>query len=747
MNFKNLKTKADLLANLLFKRTKKVILTKGSESNKKAVIALMGDLAELGYQLDQNTLDVAKTLTNRELRELHSFLTVELSRDLGAYVDFVPLFLKFPDDIPSHEEYFHKRMVGFYKTFIYDNFSLEKAKTLSCGCVVSSLFDYELFGACPVCQFQSDELIVNEYNRNELKEPIVLKNIGLGSLNEAETLLKNILNSKVSFSSESKTQVKEIITFLKNDVIGYLPTTGFLNKENLATVYSLLFDHTTIDLNQFNLKFTATDILRIAVAFSNGDVSLKNKTKFSLNNRQRKFILSSLEKIGTQAKKEDMLRYSTEWIFLGKYLHVGSMFNKYPSTVNAFKALRNNPQTIVTYKRKIHKTVLNVLQTKKVSESDLSLFKQRPGEFARILDLLLRETHDEQILVEFEKEINKIATPLLIKLAKYIGTRTESSEFRTFIPKGNIANMYYLEKDNRKPISKDLAGKAEKLINSEVKRRFSKKEALSKVFIDPKLKSLLVPFSQRSTTKTLNTIERGSKIKLLDSTQTLRMFLYWHENAKSGRLDVDLSAVGYSSNWEMIDHLSFRNIKGKQISGVHSGDIQSAPHGASEFVDINLKKTLNNDIRYIVMNVHCFSGPMFSNFECFAGFMERQVSTIGKIYEPKTVQNKFDLSSNSKTNIPLIIDLVNREVIWADISLDDANHRNVVSDNKIISQIGKMTLQLDKNNVNLFELFSLHAQARGAVIHTEKKENEKYDYEFGLDQAKNIADILSNWIS
>ncbi len=49
--------------------------------------------------------------------------------------------------------------------------------------------------------------------------------------------------------------------------------------------------------------------------------------------------------------------------------------------------------------------------------------------------------------------------------------------------------------------------------------------------------------------------------------------------------------------------------------------------------------------------------------------MVRQYADSGEIYEPGTVENKIDITSNTRVCIPLMIDLEERAVIWTDLAL------------------------------------------------------------------------------
>ena len=111
-----------------------------------------------------------------------------------------------------------------------------------------------------------------------------------------------------------------------------------------------------------------------------------------------------------------------------------------------------------------------------------------------------------------------------------------------------------------------------------------------------------------------------------------------------------------------------RKVNLKESFAVHSGDITSAPQGASEFIDIDISKALSLGIRYVMMSINSYTQQNYCDLPiCFAGFMMREDAQQGQIYEPTTVQHKFDVTSKSSFTIPLIIDLEKREVIWTDL--------------------------------------------------------------------------------
>ncbi len=142
------------------------------------------------------------------------------------------------------------------------------------------------------------------------------------------------------------------------------------------------------------------------------------------------------------------------------------------------------------------------------------------------------------------------------------------------------------------------------------------------------------------------------------------------------------------------------------------------------------------------MSVNCFTRQKFGDLpECSAGWMIRQKPNSGEIFEPKTVQNRLDVASPTTAVIPMILDLEERKVIWADVSMKiNARQPNNVHHNlSTIGLFGKAFSELKKPN--LYDLFALHVEARGELV-----THGKADRTFGLEDALNIEGIMAEFM-
>jgi hypothetical protein len=501
-------------------------------------------------------------------------------------------------------------------------------------------------------------------------------------------------------------------------------------KENIAYICGLILKYPGMIYPMLKFVKTPTDILRLTVSFSDGDVSLAKNTKFRKFKRpERKFLLGLLEKCNTNLS-EEMVKYRGNFIRLGEILHPGEFKVKFPRSFKAFTDLREEKR-IETFNTRVEESIIN----RDIAKS-IKLLSTRPGDFARRLDHLFRINDNKpavrnRISKEFFKVADKVSIPVMLQIYQHFKNRI--TENRIIFPKGQLAKVRVLE-NNLSKLTGNFSESFSHDIRNIIVSKLSSLEPLGKVFIDEKLSNYIIPFNQRSAQKAMKTIVRGSKIDLDGDYETIRFFIWWknQESEKStqkiglygsygrpGRVDIDLSCQILDENFLRTSDIAYYDLRGD--AGHHSGDITDAPNGASEFIDINLRKVLESGSRYVVMSVNSFTQQLFKDVpECFAGWMGRSRPNSGEIYEPKTVKNKFDLTAETTICLPLIIDALERKVIWMDLGLKQAPVWNNVFRNKNnISLTCKAMVNI--NRATLYDLFTMHRDARGKICDNKEK--------------------------
>lgn len=325
------------------------------------------------------------------------------------------------------------------------------------------------------------------------------------------------------------------------------------------------------------------------------------------------------------------------------------------------------------------------------------------------------------LLRAFTAVVDKVSTPVLLQVHshfKNIGVKMEKNS-REIMPKGGLSGIF-LQTGKSARFDEKACEKVVQVIEAALIARFSKLPALGAVYVDPYLQKQNVPFAQRSASKTLRTVARGSRFPVDTSTNILRMFLWWKDanNTETDSYgygtDIDLGVRLLDKDYKALADCSYWNLK--DMGMTHSGDIRSAPEGACEFIDVDLTK-INKDAAYICININSYSGEPYCDLpECFGGWMARSGDAQeGKIFDARTVKDKVDLASASTSIIPMIFDVKNKEMIWVDTNFGNkALFSNAVNKSDSISMISKSWNEIIKPN--LYDLFVLHAKARGTLV-------------------------------
>jgi hypothetical protein len=636
------------------------------------IASMLKNLEALGFTFSKPLIQACQALSMEQLTTLYQELIVALRKAKGTHQLHKPMYPNFPDQV------------------------MEMSK---CELYINAIIHYLTDG----------KLLPRTEHKERLPllDEVELQVIDLGAQEEFERLFGQIASSNISLSEQDKEDLVWFVQAYGSDIARLLPD-AVPQKENMAFVAGLLVEHTD-HAQEFVGKFcrTATDVLRLAVAMSSGDVSLATATRFrSFKRCERDLFLGLLNCHANLV--EDMLRWKGRWIRLGERLHPGEYSKKYPQATEAFRILRNDIP-VVTFNSQVETAL-----AKKDAKEAVERLITRAGDFARRLDHLLRldASAQDAVVTAFGEVASKVSTPVLLQVRQHFKARNGSAPLRVFFPKGNLAKAYAVTKVLPE-LSASVCERMAVICEEALIARFRVLPPLGKVYVDEALARYIVPFSQRSASKSLRTIARGSKLPLPKDCKVLRFFVWWKNGI--ARTDIDLSATMFDAEFNYKDIVSYYNLKG--YGGCHSGDIVDAPKGASEFIDLTLEKVREQSIRYIVMTLTSYTQQSYCDLpECFAGWMARTKPKSGEIYEPKTVQDRLDITADTRIAIPLIIDVVAGEVIWCDMAL----RRHPRYQNNVHENMNGIYLTLQAltnlNKPNLYELFVFHARARGEQI-------------------------------
>jgi hypothetical protein len=336
---------------------------------------------------------------------------------------------------------------------------------------------------------------------------------------------------------------------------------------------------------------------------------------------------------------------------------------------------------------------------------------------------------------------DKVSTPVLLQAMEHLSHR-ENINLRMFFPKGAKARAKAIP--NTLPsIPKAECVTVVSAMRQVLKQRFSAMEPLGKVYVDPRLVGYNLPFSQRSASAGgLKTIVRGSRIPIDSSATVIRLFLHW-KNYQNHRTDVDMSAALLDAGGNHVGTCAYYDRGGRGI--YHSGDIVDAPHGASEFIDININEMKRRGVRYVCMTAHVYCGANFCHIpECFVGWMEREKAGSGEVFDARAVKHKIDVTADSNIFLPAVFDVETREVVWCDLelktsvnwaSIGNAWGINVGGNNlqgsiNATSMLFRATLETSRPKV--YDLLAMHAEARGKLVDNPEEADVVFSEETGI---------------
>ncbi|MDG3007351.1 TerD family protein [Paludisphaera mucosa] len=680
------------------RRRSRVLIPDGSGTTPLEVLAtLQKNLESLGFVLAADVIERLRTSPPHRVEQFYRRLVKDLETLVGAHRPFKPFYPGFPEQVMSAS-------------------------------------DAELYFNAIVHYTTLDRPEDEAAERPALVESTPLRVLRLGDREDFRSILATLAASKVAYSPEDVADVRWFVAQFREAIRPRLPD-GFPCKENLATLAAALMRHAPglVEVVDPHVK-TATDALRVAVALSDGDVSLAEACKFGpFSRRERATLLGWVERAGNRV--EDMLRWKPRWIRLGERLHPGEYAKRFPQAADAFDVLRND---------RPHRS-FNSLVEAGLGKGDvgavLDFLHARPGELARRLDHLLRlGDAPDAVIATFARRAADVSTPVLLQVHAHFRRRDEPEPLRAFFPKGQVAKVYATEK-TLPPLPAGVADRVAEACERALLDRFAALPPLGACYVDPRLKSYLVPFARRSASKSLRTLTRGSRLPLPDCT-TLRMFVWWRNATR--RVDVDLSAAMYGRDYRYIDGVTYYNLK--NFAAHHSGDVVDAPHGAAEFIDVDMARCAEQGVRYVVMSLNSFSGQAYRDLpECFAGWMARSEPASGEVFEPRTVVDRVDLAADTTICLPAIFDLESREVVWADVALrrHPLFFNNVAGNLRGVSLLVRALTSLRKPD--LYTLFDLHARARGEQTGDADAADSVFAVDRGLtpfDQDRIAAEFL-----
>ena len=624
-----------------------------------------------------NILDVCTNHAYVAGKELIEALEKVSASDIKEYLD---LFVETLNDVNCGGYDFNKLMA--YSDYPKTELTAEDAEIYYRQFVsyitqaVDRFFDTNLHEEI----FMSGEKI--EKGEDSYDEYDTIKSVVVrpATISDAYRIVKAMIAGKTRLLPSDEDLLLEVLNNISDEEFLMVLPAKISQKTTLKMVAGLMLKR-DLSIEALGIK-NSIDALRLAHELSG------SFNKFSLKNKERKAILSIIDK----DKHAVALMFSKreEFLRLGETIHPGSYKNKYPLAYKAFQDLRNNNRS----ERTIMSQVNILLDNGDVlgAAEKLALM---PGKFAQSLEQLLSlgmtETIQNKILDCFEEVVSGVNRKQLYQTYYFFKNRSKVN--------GQTTEKYKLDRYTR-PLEycKFNNTISEKILNRAAAIAF---DGFAKSVADVEPASYFID-KDRFSNAIVDKI--ASRIKMR-ATDWLRLFVYWVG------MDVDLSACFLDENFNYKGQVSWQCLRNKsydEVFAVHSEDITYAPNGGNEYIDINRiiakKKAAEEGYRYIAIVNFVFSGPSFNCMDdAFTGVMNIQNPTIGNTFKPSAVAVKTSVKSGT-ANLAYLYDIVEDVVIPvnADVSPDGsltARGNTVARCQKEIISACKAIIGIEKFNL------------------------------------------------
>ncbi len=543
--------------------------------------------------------------------------------------------------------------------------------------------------------------------RDSMLEKLKLKVLQPAKAASLQQIFSGLLKSPSRWTGE---QLAFALFLLDEGLTWSVPEISF--KENMV-----LFVAKLIDAGKKIKIGSATDVLRLAVGLSGGDVSMTENSEFkSFSKPQRRYLLNLLDK--STNLEEDMARDKERWKRFLKGLHPNdyrvrkgkSSKPLYANVAQAYNQLYIDK--VISFSSEVENAI------KKKDRYALELLSTRPGEFVRRLNQTMN-VYGRMAVETFEQVIPKLKTVQLLKLRRYLAT-LNTRKYRTVAPQGNWTKLQVLENKTKQPKTwlKSLDVGIESALKKKLKSvgsvNLSESAALVKLQTND---AELAPYG------------RGTTFPIPDNVQFLRTASYWRVPDR-GYVWFDNGFNFFDADWKAKGTLCW-NQTNHGGAAVFSGDptnTKDSEGRACQMIDLYLEKLAAKGIRYAVWNILCFSRIKFSEAEVFAAFQWGEEAQKGKLFEASRAQFAFPVSGDTYTKYVLYVDVVERKIVYMDANLK-SNTSSAANNEGTLEKTMPAFVEYLDTLPSVHDLFSAARKSKTGTVVTYSDENVKLNGE------------------
>ncbi|MFF2780026.1 hypothetical protein ACFVU3_34620 [Streptomyces sp. NPDC058052] len=583
-------------------------------------------LRTAGFALSPELLRALSERAGATVVELARWALDAVREQVGDHVRHTSYFIDFPANVPDTQEFW----LDCVRSALAEPTARGAVEAqLSAG--VLNLLTLPAYGRY---QHTHEELLaVHEELLAAAGDRLTVLGAGGPAEEEIDALYRSLAGSVTPLGDE---HLADLAVLAEHCADGPQPA-GIPVRENRAVVNAA-----RLRVGAAPLLDTVTDVLRLACALSDGDVTLREPTRFrALSRPLRRALLSGLDAVVAAApeKLADVGRDREAWKRLGERLHPHE-YPAWPHAAEVFAVARGEMRA-----PSLDARVEALLARDDVPGAAELLAAAAPGRLFRALDRLLRTAADgagrEAVLAAAERVAPRVAGRVVLSVREHLQNRHGGPRAprRLFVNRGGTA---WVTADGRRDLPRDVQRRLLALLDGETRRRLP---ATGRLLVDPAVLDVALPLSGRASSGGFGVLPRGS-VSPVDG-ELLRFFMYWKEARRT--TDLDLSALLLDERYATVSWLSYTELT--TVEGRHSGDVTEAPDGASEFIELRLGAVRGT---FVVPHVHVFAGENFEETaESFFGYMLREAEQGGRPFEPRTVRMKSDLRGPGRVALPV----------------------------------------------------------------------------------------------
>lgn len=618
--------------------------------DRQKLITLLGNISYYGFALSQTAYDLLHRADESEVVDWWVTLEKTLKSITG-------------DD---------KNMGDFV---VYKNFPQEVLEM--------SQVDYWSRQILMYWGFPNEYFTKEEVEREVEKEKLPVKVLQPATSKSLGNIFNSLLRSQVRWTKRQWETVRELLSSAE----GSVDISAISFKENMVRLAALLIK----EGREVSVR-SATDVLRLAVGLSDGDVSMRTNSKLRRFKRpERKFLLSLLE--DCKNVSEDVARRKGQFKRLFFELRPGDYKSRYPNVVSVYDKLYRGAK-FQTFNSEVERLL---------SQRDpaaLNLLKARAGEFVRRLRVATN-LYGEAAIEAFRAAMPRLSVHQLLKIERQLITANDRT-YRAFPPRGNWTKLQVSEALPSHRWNEEVAIQLSEMISSEVRDR------VSSVLPAVRLSKDVEKVKLQGNDSDLSPYGRGTVFDIPENITFLRSASYWKTGGGHAY------NIWFDNGWNFFDEkwksagVCCWNANRCGDAAIFSGDPTNSKElegRACQMIDLYLDKMMQRGVRYAVWNILCYSHKSFDQAEeVHAALQWGEKPQKNNLFEPSRCVFSFPVKGANMTKYIAYVDVWERKLVYMDANLY-GRVSSAASNTKILEKTMPAYVEYLNSLPSVFDLF------------------------------------------